>query len=329
MTTSICSRRVRRSGSCPSPPYPGALSATCSAAGAMVTQRIRSVRLEVRDHGEDTAVVVPFRVHAGDGDRAGRVDQAGGVGDDLVGSFPVGVGAVVGLEPDRVDDLVDAAEFLLADGQPGPGPVFADLLDRVGGAEVDRGGAERAGLGQSGVDAVDAVHLAGPASPGGVGGGQADGAGAEHGDGVAGVDVGQGGGVPAGDERVGEQHEVVLIGVAGFAGQADAVGVGPRYAQQLGLGAVVGAHTGGDGLDRAADLLDHTERLVAEHQPGTRSGAAVVQVQVGAADGAGGHADHRVGVGLDGRVRHVAYPDSADVLVHNGFHAFLPAPPSG
>jgi hypothetical protein len=34
-----------------------------------------------------------------------------GAGDHLVGTFAVRVGAVAGLEPDRVDDLLDVAEL--------------------------------------------------------------------------------------------------------------------------------------------------------------------------------------------------------------------------
>jgi hypothetical protein len=56
-------------------------------------------------------------------------------------------------------------------------------------------------------------------------------------------------------------------------------------------------HAGGDRLDGAAHLLHHPERFMAEHQARIGAGAAVVHVQIGAAEGTGRDLDQRVGVG--------------------------------
>lgn len=117
-----------------------------------------------------------FGVDPGDGDRAGGVDQAGSVSNNLVRQFARGLGAIACLESDRVDDLGDAVEHLFADRKSGTGAAVADLLDRVALTEVDCGGSELAGLVQAGIDAVDAVNLARPPEQGRVRGEQSYGA---------------------------------------------------------------------------------------------------------------------------------------------------------
>ena len=77
---------------------------------------------------------------------------------------------------------------------------------------------------------------------------------------------------------------------------------------------------GPDHFHRGTSLLDHAERLVPENQPGLGPGPAVVHVQVGAADSAGGHPEHDVGGFLQDRVGHLAYLDAAGTGEYHRLH---------
>ncbi|SCE41854.1 hypothetical protein GA0115237_113437 [Streptomyces sp. ScaeMP-6W] len=276
------------------------------------------------------------------------------------------VGAVAGLEADGVDAPVHAAGARLAGRQAARPAVDADLLDRVARREVHRDRPELGGDGEPGRDVVDHVDLARAPQQRRVRGQQADRPGAEDRHAVARPDPGQLGGVPAGDEGVGEQHEGVLEAVPRLSGQRYAVGVGEGHAQQLRLGTPVRAHprvavggaeaarahprtgrrqalgavrarpavqVGGeddsvaraDRGDGGAGRLDHTERLVAQHQPRLGTGPPVVHVQVGAAQGAGGDPDQRVRLLLDHGVLDLADGDAALALVDDGAHQLSPA----
>jgi hypothetical protein len=175
---------------------------------------------------------------------ASRIDQSGEVGDDLGGVLARGVLAIARLEADGVDAALDAVHPLLADRQPASPAQLPDLLDGVANFEVDGRRSDLAGLVEPLRDVVDDVDLARAAQQRAVRGQQPDRARAEDRDGRARLHVRQLGGVPAGDERVGEHHEVVLAIIAGLAGQRHAVGVGERDAQQLRLRPAVVAHAG-------------------------------------------------------------------------------------
>ena len=110
------------------------------------------------------------------------------------------------------------------------------------------------------------------------------------------------------------------------------VGVGP-VALRIVAGAAVRAGAAADRrgdhhavagpqvADPGADLLDHAHALVPEDRPRLhpRHGAAH-EVQVGAADGAGGQAHDRVGRLADLRLGDVVEADVADVVEHHGLH---------
>jgi hypothetical protein len=76
--------------------------------------------------------------------------------------------------------------------------------------------------------------------------------------------------------------------------------------------------------DSGADLLDDAHVLVAEHDARLGAGASLVHVQVGAADGGRGHADHDIGGILDLRILHVLDGNVERFLVHDGFHGCAP-----
>ena len=75
-----------------------------------------------------------------------------------------------------------------------------------------------------------------------------------------------------------------------------------------------------DHLRRGSNAIDHPERLVAEDKTTSGTRSAVVHVQVGPADRARRHADHRVGRLLDFGVRHLANGDRPDVGEDHGLH---------
>ena len=235
------------------------------------------------------------------------------------------------------------------------------MLDRIAVLEVDRRRAELARLIEPLRDAIDDVHLGGASQQRAVGGEQPDRPGAEHGHRAARLDQRQLGRVPAGDERIRQQQEVVLALVARLAREQHAVGVRERDAQELGLGAPIGhsrvavrgaaaagvhAETGCgvpaaaveaepaedvrwnhdavallDHADTLAGLLDDPERLVADHEPRLGPGAPVEHVQVAAADRARRQSHDHVGRLLDHGVLHLMDAYPPGVLVDDSLHA--------
>lgn len=75
---------------------------------------------------------------------------------------------------------------------------------------------------------------------------------------------------------------------------------------------------------RRARLLDHAHELVPHHHPGVEPGdPPVILVQVGAADRAGGDAQHHVGGIHDARVRHRLHPYVAWSVERDRLHALV------
>jgi hypothetical protein len=77
-------------------------------------------------------------------------------------------------------------------------------------------------------------------------------------------------------------------------------------------------------LHRGADLLDHTESLVPQDEPGLGAGAPVVHVQIGAADRARRDPDDDVLGLLKSRVGDVLDDDRAGAGEDDGPHACPP-----
>lgn len=174
--------------------------------------------------------------------------------------------------------------------------------------------------------------------------------------------MGEFGGVPA-DERIGKQHAVVLVLVTRDAGSgmqlASANGTRsssgcapvaahpgvsrrPRRTRQgaskagsrVAAGAVVTGpavqmgwnhypSTGPNHAHRGADLLDHTERLVAERQARLGPDSPVIHMQVGAADRTVSDPDDDVCRVLDGSIGDLVHTDSPDVFGNDGLHQRL------
>src|SRR5690606_10024233 len=81
------------------------------------------------------------------------------------------------------------------------------------------------------------------------------------------------------------------------------------------------AVAGAQPVDVRADLLDDAHELVTEHVPAVEVGAQhAVEVQVGAADGGGGDADHRVGAHLDTRIGNLLHPHVLGALPGECLH---------
>ncbi|MFZ2116779.1 MAG: hypothetical protein WAU83_09680, partial [Pseudonocardiaceae bacterium] len=62
-------------------------------------------------------------------------------------------------------------------------------------------------------------------------------------------------------------------------------------------------------LHRRADLVDDAKRFMPQHQARGGTGAAVVHVQVGAANCTGGHPDHYVAGLLHHRIGNLVHQD--------------------
>jgi hypothetical protein len=121
--------------------------------------------------------------------------------------------------------------------------VFADLFGDVVIGGVDGGGAKLFGEGEAVGFVVDDEDLAGSLDSGGERCHEADGTGSVDDDGLAGLELGEAGGVPAGGEDVGE-HDVVLLLFGGIFGELETVEVGVGDTEVLGLAAGVGPHAG-------------------------------------------------------------------------------------
>jgi hypothetical protein len=109
---------------------------------------------------------------------------------------------------------------------------------------VDRGRAQFTSLVQPLGYAVDNVDFGHAFEQRAIGREEAEVARAKHPNRAPGADRGELGGMPSGDERIGERHEVVLTIVAGVTRHRDAVGVGEWHPQQFGLRSAVGTHPG-------------------------------------------------------------------------------------
>ena len=107
-------------------------------------------------------------------------------------------------------------------------------------------------------------------------------------------------------------RNVALRLVAGAAVAAIAAGDGRRHHDAVALAQV--AHV-------LAALLDDADRLVTEDRSGLHAGKrAADEVQVGAADGARGDADQRIGGLVDLRLADRLEANVADALENDGFH---------
>jgi len=260
---------------------------------------------------------------------------------------------VVGLETDRLDAAVDAAAV---------GGVH-DEVRRGDRAEVDRGRTDLLGEGEPVRFAVHDEHLRGPLHHRRQRCHQTHRTGAHHQAGVARLQAGQPGPVPAGREDVG-QHRVVQF-VLGPLRQSQRVPVGPRHPQRLGLAAGVrphvgiavgatrepgvdlGAEAGVAGLavpavpaadverqhdpvallqtaDAGTDLLHHAHVLVAQGLPGLDRGPALVHVEVRPADVGRRDADDGVVRVHDRGVGDVGDGDVRRAVVDERAHEVLP-----
>src|SRR5215211_4253816 len=259
-----------------------------------------------------------------------QVDPHLRVGDADLDHGPGVVAGVEGLLHDvRVADRLDGHVGAEAVGE------LADGRHRVDLAGVDQvGGPELGGQGQLAPVDVDGDDLAGPDQGGGVDGGVPDPAAAEHGHGVAPLDLGrvhdgpEPGHDPAADQagRLGPGGRVDLdrlaVGDQADLGEgADADGGGQRGAVLQGhllagvaagkavpgaaapAGAALTARrpprqnnevAGGEVGHAGPDRLDLPGRLVAEQERELVVDRALAVVQVGVADPAGLHPDQRL-----------------------------------
>lgn len=126
---------------------------------------------------------------------AGRAGDHDDLVEDNVGLLG-GTAAVKGLVADGVDGAVDHAAVHLD-----------DLLNGVRSLEIDGNAANLLGDGETFWNGVDDIDTASTANGGRVSGHEADGAGAEDGNGLAGLEAGEDDAVPAGREDVGEKGE--------------------------------------------------------------------------------------------------------------------------
>jgi hypothetical protein len=255
-----------------------------------------------------------------------------------------------------VADGIDAFVGALALG------LLLDLLGGVALLEVDRDGADFFGLLEPLGHTVDDEDLGGTADERRVSGHQADRTSAKDADALAGRDACQLAAVVAGGEDVGQEDEVCLellplrkleavevrvrdakvlgltarvrahrhiavraTGEAWVDGEAEA-----RVAGEAVLAEAAGDVEGHDHAvalpdrgDCIADLLDDAEVFVPEDDPGLRGRAALIHVQVGAADGRRRNADDDVVRMFDPRVINLLDRDLERLLVDNSLHRDL------
>ena len=290
-------------------------------------------------------------VHADDADVAGGPHDTHQVVEDELGVLLAGV--VMGLEADALHPGVDAE----------PVGAVHDGGGRVDLGEVDGGGPDLAGKGETVGLLVDDEDLGGAAQDGAVGRHQPDRAGAEDRHALAGGDHGQLGAVVAGREDVRQHGEVRLVVVA--LGELEQVEIGPRDPQQLGLPAPVGAHfrvavpgarvargvgpqarrreavvavaAGAAGqverhrhpvahldpVHAGTDLGDDPHVFVAEDHAVVEVCPPLVGVQVRSADVGGGDPDDRVERLLDLGVGDLVDRDVTGSVEYKRFHGFL------
>src|SRR6185312_2788935 len=186
-------------------------------------------------------------VDADDADAAGGVHDAQAVFQNLGRLFFFGVFGIAGLVADCVDGAIYALHFFLA-GTEALLDAFVflsqgeDLLDGVAVGKINRGGAELFGLLQAFRDVIYHINFRSAFEQRAICGQQSDRACAENGDGFTRCHLGQFGCVIGGRKDVREQKKIIFPLIAGLAGKFEAVEIGVRNKNELGLTSLIWPH---------------------------------------------------------------------------------------